>query len=112
MHTFDTHAFVKAFVNAKTDEEKAEILAKNITETRQENSVIIDNTRKIVDDKFEKSKNEIVTKKDLKETELLLKKDIESMKVDLIKWIVAIMGGQIAILVLIIKFFFNGVGDL
>lgn len=102
---FDTHAFVKAFVNAKNDEERAEILAKTIAETRDESVVKIDK-------KFDKAKDELSTKKDLKEMELLFRRDIESMKVDMIKWTVAIMGGQLALFVLILKFFCNGVGGI
>ncbi len=39
---FDTHAFVKMFVNAKTDEERGEILANTISQTRQENVIIVE----------------------------------------------------------------------
>ena len=83
---FDTHAFVKAFVNAKNDEERAEILAKTISETRQDSTSIVEKTNTVIDQKFDKAKNQLATKNDLKETELLLKKDIESLKVEMLKW--------------------------
>ena len=54
-HTFDTHAFIKSFINAKTDEEKAEILAKTIVEVKDE-------ANNKVEMKFEKAKDDLVTK--------------------------------------------------
>jgi hypothetical protein len=109
---FDTHAFVKAFVNAKNDEERAEILAKTISETRQDSTSIVEKTNTVIDQKFDKAKNQLATKNDLKETELLLKKDIESLKVEMLKWMFGMLAGQLTLIIIILKFFFRGVGGI
>jgi hypothetical protein len=103
----DTHAFVKAFVNAKTDEQKAEIIADIFIKE----SAVSENK---IDKKFERTKDDLSTKsdillikKDLKELELSLQKDMASMKVELLKWMFAMMSGQIAIFMVILKFFFK-----
>ena len=55
---FDTHAFVKMFVNAKTDEERGEILANTISQTRQENVIIVEKP-------FRKSISDLASKHDV-----------------------------------------------
>ena len=55
---FDTHAFVKMFVNAKTDEERGEILAKTISENRQESIIAVEN-------QFRKSISDLASKHDV-----------------------------------------------
>ncbi len=52
---FDTHAFVEAFVNAKTEEAKAEVLAETMVR-------IDEKTSSKVDHRFDKAKDELVTK--------------------------------------------------
>jgi len=54
-YNFDTHSFIKEFLNAKTEEEKAEILAKTISEIKNESNYKIEL-------KFEKAKEDLVTK--------------------------------------------------
>jgi hypothetical protein len=75
--TFDTHSFIKAFIAAKTEELKAEVIAKTIIEIREENLSKIEN-------KFEESTNEIVTKNDLLITKQELEYKIELLRQDII----------------------------
>ena len=100
--TFDTHAFVKAFINAKTDEEKAEVLAKTIAETREDGAIKIEK-------KFEKANDALATK-DFVRTIVLESKN------DTIKWMfgmfLAFSSAQLGIFMLILKFFFKGVGGV
>ena len=71
-YTFDTHEFVKAFINCKTDEEKAEILVKTFATIKHESS-------QIIEEKFDKAKDELSTKHDV----LLVKQDILLVKEEL-----------------------------
>ena len=78
-YTFDTHEFVKAFINCKTDEEKAEILVKTFATVKHESS-------QIIEEKFDKAKDELSTKHDVllvKQDILLVKKDILLVKEEL-----------------------------
>ena len=95
---FDTHAFIKAFINAKTEEEKAEILAKTIAETREEGVLKIEK-------KFDKAKDELVTKKDLDVA-------INVLKIEMLKWMFGMLAGQLTLIVIILKFFFKGAGGI
>ncbi len=73
---FDTHAFVKAFVFAKTDTDKAEMLADTIAEIKNEASIK-------VEEKFEQAKDELATKRDIKELELSTKRDIKELELNI-----------------------------
>ena len=110
----DTHAFVKAFVNAKTDEQKAEIIADIVFKVKDLSEVKIET-------RFEKAKEELATKsdiiavkRDIKDLELTTKKEIAESKNDLMKWMfgmfLAFSSAQLTLFVLILKFFFKGVG--
>ena len=72
-YTFDTHEFVKAFINCKTDEEKAEILVKTFATVKHESS-------QIIEEKFDKAKDELSTKHDV----LLVKQDVLLVKQDVL----------------------------
>ena len=128
---FDTHAFVKAYVNAKNEEERAEILAKNLSEARQENVIIASNTHKIVDEKFDKTKNDLATKEFVRQetlaTKEFVRQEINSVKEfvkaaiaesknDTTKWMfgmfLAFSSAQLGLIMLILKFFFKGAGGV
>ena len=78
-HIFDTHAFIKAFVNAKTDEEKGEVLARVIVAGEER-------TNSRVKERFEEAKDELATKSDIKELEVkitAIEKDIQGIRKDI-----------------------------
>ena len=119
----DTHSFVKAFVNAKTDEQKAEAITKVFFYIR-------DSSNETIEEKFDKTRNELATKRDVKDVESLLRNDIDNVesslrqeikllsanvdakvaesKADILKWMFGMLAGQLTILVIILKLFFNG----
>jgi hypothetical protein len=102
-YTFDTHEFVKAFINCKTDEEKAEILVKTFATVKNESS-------QIIEEKFDKAKDELSTKQDVllvKQDVLLVKQEIllemQTLKSDiLIKMYLSIGGMSVFIIATLI----------
>ena len=86
-YTFDTHEFVKAFINCKTDEEKAEILVKTFATVKHESS-------KIIEEKFDKAKDELSTKHDvlLVKQEILL--EMQTFKSDILIKMYLFIGGM------------------
>ena len=108
----DTHSFVKAFVNAKTDEQKAEAITQVLFHIRNSSNAVIE-------EKFDKTKNELATKRDIKDVELSLRQEIKLLsanvdakvaesKADILKWMFGMLAGQLTLLVIILKLFFNG----
>lgn len=107
MH-IDTHSFVKAFVNAKTDEQKAEAITQVLFH-------ICDSSNEIIEEKFDKTKNELATKRDIADLRHEIKvlsanvdAKVAESKADILKWMFGMLAGQLTILVIILKLFFNG----
>ena len=73
-YTFDTHEFVKAFINCKTDEEKAELLVKTFATVKHESS-------QIIEEKFDKAKDELSTKHDVLLVKEELRTDIKNLEI-------------------------------
>ena len=87
---FDTHAFVKMFVNAKTDEERGEILANTISQTRQENVTIVEKQLRKTTSQLEAKQNidTIEARKEMRAIQkdiIELRKEVDIMQKDIIE---------------------------
>ena len=87
---FDTHAFVKMFVNAKTDEERGEILANTISQTRQENVAIVEKQLRKTTSQLEAKQNidTIEARKEMSSIQkdiIELRKEVDIMQKDIIE---------------------------
>lgn len=84
MHaTIDTYAFVKELEEAGFNEKQA---AKIVSVVKKAQDINVDNA---------------ATKRDLLE-----------LKVEMLKWMFGMLAGQLTLIVLILKFFFKGIGSI
>ena len=79
MPNFDTHKFVKSFVTAKTEEEKAEAIVRVITEAKSDTQIEIKETKNDFDSKIDL----LATKNDLENFRLATKADLKLVKEEL-----------------------------
>lgn len=86
MPNFDTHKFVKSFVAAKTDEEKAEAIVDAVIRVKS------DNEGKIVST-FDEVKKDFATKSDLLSTKNDLRSEIKALEIRLTNKIYLTSGG-------------------